>query len=361
VVADAVMTFILRNTFTDGVMKNGNSDVWTELAAENEVKAEAIEEQERWEDKEKVPISPFSSAAAAAAALDHCDEWQSHWSSKESAPPAMAIQWTMEEIENEIRDEGVEKQPAQPTPATLSRPQPPHHSPPPPPATLTPLPCSAVTSEFYRERQPGFVSSNSRPVAMQQPLHVHQHWSSNSANLESKIPLEHQPPLASLTSRQQQELPLNMSLCAQRTWDMQPTLKRVHSIASNCIRVAWTIDQRKLFRKDQAVTSPRFEIWEGGTFILILRSSPHKVKGGFHGSRGVGRVELKFCGGIEFAGKVHYRVAAGKKKELPFQSLDHDFITRPHSILQQEWNFLSVVNKGSLLVHLEARMETKPA
>jgi len=85
------------------------------------------------------------------------------------------------------------------------------------------------------------------------------------------------------------------------------------------------------------------------------------VKGGFQGSKGVGLVGLKFGGGTERAGKVHYRVAAGQNKELPFQGLDHDFVTRPQSTMQQEWNFLSAVNQGSLLVHFEARMEERPA
>jgi len=68
-------------------------------------------------------------------------------------------------------------------------------------------------------------------------------------------------------------------------------------------------------------------------------------------------VELKFCGGTEFAGKVHWRVAAGPNKELPFQGLDHNLAMRFQSTLQHEWDSLRVVNQGSLLLHLEATWE----
>jgi len=133
-------------------------------------------------------------------------------------------------------------------------------------------------------------------------------------------------------------------------------LKRFYNAASNCVEVVWTIPEKKLSIKDRAFNSPDFEIWEGGTFRLTLRSCSDNVKGGLHGSRGVGRVELKFEGGTEFAGKVHWRVAVGQNKELPFEGLDHDFATRPQSVLQQEKNFLGAVTRGSLLLHLEARI-----
>jgi len=132
-------------------------------------------------------------------------------------------------------------------------------------------------------------------------------------------------------------------------------LKRFYNAVSNCIEVLWTIPEEKLLSTNKAILSPGFELWEGGTFKLILRC-PHNVKKGFRGSRGAGMVELKFCGGAEFAGKVHWRVAAGQNQELPFQGLDHDFTTHSQSTLQQEWNLLSAVNKGSLFLHLEARI-----
>jgi len=70
-------------------------------------------------------------------------------------------------------------------------------------------------------------------------------------------------------------------------------------------------------------------------------------------------VELKFEGGTEFAGRVHWRVAVGQNKELPLEGLDHDFATWPQSSLQQEWNFPSAVTRGSLLLRLEARFEAR--
>jgi len=72
-------------------------------------------------------------------------------------------------------------------------------------------------------------------------------------------------------------------------------------------------------------------------------------------------VELKFCGRPEFAGKVHYRVAGGQNKEWLFQDLHHDFAMQLWSTSQQECNLLSAVNDGSLLLHLEARMDETPA
>jgi len=161
-------------------------------------------------------------------------------------------------------------------------------------------------------------------------------------------------PPASLTSHQH-ELPLNMAPPAQRTRDMHPTL-RVDGTAGNCIRVTWTVAANQLRTKNKAFTSPAFELWQGGAFVPILSSYPHNMKGGFQASKGVGRVELKFCGETEFARKIHYQVAIGRNKE--FHGLDHDFGTRPQSTLQHEWNFLNAINKGSFPLHLEARMES---
>jgi len=339
--------------------------------AENEVETEAIEEQETREDEGKVPVSPLGSAAAAAAAAaeherqHHCSskvatppastmqrsvkpaeikvedevgehpglsstvtgdlghEWLPRCFSAVETPPALAMQRTMEAAENEIKDEAVEEQP--------------------------PL-CSVVTDELWREWQPRCFSEAGTPPVVE----------TDSATLESNMQVEQQPSPASLLSRQQ-EPPLNRCTCAQRTRDAQPTLKRVESIASNCIRVMWRIPEKMPLKTNKTIDSPDFGLWEGGTFKLVLRACPDNVKGGFHGSGGVGVAGLKFCGGTELARKVHYRVAAGQNKELSFQGLDHDFATRPQSTLQQERNFLSVVNQGSLRMHFEARMEERPA
>jgi len=118
---------------------------------------------------------------------------------------------------------------------------------------------------------------------------------------------------------------------------------------------SWTIAEKKLLSRQRVLTLPAFELWEGGTFRLIVKACPHNVKGGFQGSGGLGQVELKFCGRPEFAGSDHWSVAVGKNKELPLEGLDHYFATRPQSILQQELNLLSAVNNGSLLLHLETR------
>jgi len=140
----------------------------------------------------------------------------------------------------------------------------------------------------------------------------------NNASFEVKEDEDDQAakitPPASLTSRQQ-ELPLNMAPPAQRPRDMHPTL-RVDSTAGNCIRVTWTVAANKLRTKNKAFTSPNFELWQKGACVLILSSYPHSMEGGFQTSKGVGRVELKFCGETEFARKVHYQVAIGRNKEF---------------------------------------------
>jgi len=135
--------------------------------------------------------------------------------------------------------------------------------------------------------------------------------------------------------------------------DMQPHLSRALCTASNCVQVTWMIDEKKLSGKKTSFSSPDFEFREGRRFLLIVRTCPQNVKGGFQACRGVGRVELKFCGGTDLSEKVHYRVAVGHKKQLPFQGLDHDFSTQHLSILPHAWDFLSTVNKGFVLLHLE--------
>jgi len=96
-----------------------------------------------------------------------------------------------------------------------------------------------------------------------------------------------------------------------------------------------------------------FDLCEGGKFKFVLR--PCAEKGGFQASKGVGKVDLKWFGESASAGRVHFRVAAGLHKELPFQDSDHDFATRPLSTTQHEWNFPMAYNKGSLVLHIEAR------
>merc|ERR1719433_2323343 len=106
------------------------------------------------------------------------------------------------------------------------------------------------------------------------------------------------------------------------------------------------------------MTSPVWELWEGLFFMIMLEPHPNNSRGGFKGSNGVGKVGLKLCDGkLSEKVKLHFRVAAGKNKELPFQPLEHDFASQPLGILPQEWQFLSIVNSGFLLLHLEARME----
>jgi len=100
-------------------------------------------------------------------------------------------------------------------------------------------------------------------------------------------------------------------------------------------------------------TSEVFDLCEGGKFKIVLRACAEK--GGFQASKGVGKVDLKWFGESASAGRVHFRVAAGLHKELPFQDSDHDFATRPLSTTQHEWNFPMAYNKGSLVLHIEAR------
>jgi len=100
-------------------------------------------------------------------------------------------------------------------------------------------------------------------------------------------------------------------------------------------------------------TSELFDLCEGGKFKFVLR--PCAEKGGFQASKGVGKVDLKWFGESASAGRVHFRIAAGLHKELPFQDSDHDFATRPLSTTQHEWNFPVAYNKGSLVLHIEAR------
>jgi len=123
----------------------------------------------------------------------------------------------------------------------------------------------------------------------------------------------------------------------------------------------WKVSSKKLTSKDTFLTSHEIEFWKGLFFMVILRPYPRDVRGGFKGSNGVGKVELKLCGGSQLSEKtkIYFRVAAGKHKELPFQELEHNFASQPLGILPHEWEFLSAVDSGVLLLHLEARMETE--
>jgi len=134
---------------------------------------------------------------------------------------------------------------------------------------------------------------------------------------------------------------------------LQQNPSRAVCTASNCVQVTWTIDAKKLSGKKSYLSSHDFEFCQGQRFLLIVRACPLNMKGGFQASRGVGRVELKFNDGAVSSGKVHYRVAVGQNKQLPFQGLDHDFDAQPLSILQHKWDFLSTANKGLVLLHLE--------
>jgi len=318
----------------------------TVQAVENKVEDEAVEEHVR-QQEEDLPLPALgrfetrehwhewqprcnqpSLCSAAMGELGH--ERQGDCSSKEAAPPAVAMQSNgiNERQAKRIREHELQLQEEERKQAALQQ-------------ALEAIQvedeaaeaqlrtCAVLTGELWHERQDDCSSKEATDLA----------------NVEQPSPA----PL------------LNMSSCPQRPRDMPKILNRYESVASDCIRVVWKVSEQKLLSRNKALNSPDFELWEGGIFKLILRSFPYDVKGGFRGSKGVGRVELKFCGGTELAGKVHCRVAAGENKELPFQGLDHDFAERPQSTLQQEWDFLSVVKQKSFILHLEARMEKEPA
>lgn len=138
----------------------------------------------------------------------------------------------------------------------------------------------------------------------------------------------------------------------------QPNLTRIDTLAGNCIRVAWEVPVKKFQSTDKRYVTPEFDL-EGWLFQIVLKPCPDNVKGGFRGSNGVGKVELKFCGGMELGdtANVRFRVSAGKKKELSSGRCEHDFAGQNLSILPQEWDFMSVQSRGSVVVQIEARKE----
>merc|ERR1712008_99892 len=234
----------------------------------------------------------------------------------------------------------------------------------PPPATATHRPVEAIEGNNTVPQGVALV-----PIGLAVPVMVmasppsvgqivqpscHPHKSSGPlhdppSNCPDPIPSTHsgtdEPPPASLPSDQ----PFSSAV------SKKPSLKRQESTTGNCIRVTWKIPAGKFRKGDPCITSPDFEFWDGKLFRVILKSSGC-VKGGFLGSKGVGKVELKLCGETELGEEatVYYRVAAGKRKQLT-QDGQHDFATQSLSILPQEWNFLSVKDGDSVLLYVEAR------
>lgn len=137
----------------------------------------------------------------------------------------------------------------------------------------------------------------------------------------------------------------------------QPGLTLAYSTPHD-LRVEWKVPEKKFNGRDMSLASPEFEL-DGWLFKLILKPFPANVRGGFNGSKGIGKVELKYCGGMELGdrAKVHFRVAAGLKHELSSEDRDHDFAGQPLAILPQEWNFLNVKDSGSVAMHIEVRKE----
>lgn len=90
---------------------------------------------------------------------------------------------------------------------------------------------------------------------------------------------------------------------------------------------------------------------------MILKPHPANVRGGFAGTKGVGKVELKFCGGGDQA-KVQVRVLLGplvedKKPSSEFR--EHDFSLQPLCVLPEELNFTSSAkDRDKVLLHVEA-------
>jgi hypothetical protein len=122
--------------------------------------------------------------------------------------------------------------------------------------------------------------------------------------------------------------------------------------------VGWKVPEKRFHGRDMSLASPEFEL-DGWLFKMILKPFPANNRGGFNGSKGIGKVELKYCGGMELGDRanVYFRVRAGLNHELSSGDCEHDFAEQPLSILPQEWNFLSVKDSGSVAMHIEARKE----
>jgi len=294
-----------------------------EKAAVNEVIAEAIEEKKTRDDEGKVPVEAVENQDKGETVEEHVRQQE------EDVPLPTLCRFETQEDEGQYQWQPHCKQS--------------HCT-----SNDAPSPWAAATHQEEDVPLPALCRFETQEDEGQyewQPHCKQSHCTSNDA-----------PPPSAAATQQEEDVTLPAPL-SRSSDSAKKNLKRFYNAASNCVEVVWTIPEKQLSKTNKTLISEDFEIWERGTFKLILRACPHNMKGGFHESKGVGMVELKFCGGTEFAGKIHWRVAAGQNQELPFQGLDHDFATRPTSTLQQEWNLLSAVNQGSLLLHFEARMQ----
>jgi len=288
-----------------------------------------------------VPLGNKPTRATETMTDQHPCQWEAHGTCNEVPPPSAATPWMEKAAVNEVIAEAIEEKKTRDDEGKV--------------------PVEAVENQDKGETVEEHVRQQEEDVPLPtlcrfetqedegqyewQPHCKQSHCTSNDA-----------PPPSAAATQQEEDVTLPAPL-SRSSDSAKKNLKRFYNAASNCVEVVWTIPEKQLSKTNKTLISEDFEIWERGTFKLILRACPHNMKGGFHESKGVGMVELKFCGGTEFAGKIHWRVAAGQNQELPFQGLDHDFATRSQSTLQQEWNLLSAVNQGSLLLHFEARMQ----
>jgi len=288
-----------------------------------------------------VPLGNKPTRATETMTDQHPCQWEAHGTCNEVPPPSAATPWMEKAAVNEVIAEAIEEKKTRDDEGKV--------------------PVEAVENQDKGETVEEHVRQQEEDVPLPtlcrfetqedegqyewQPHCKQSHCTSNDA-----------PPPSAAATQQEEDVTLPAPL-SRSSDSAKKNLKRFYNAASNCIEVVWTIPEKKLSENYKTLISDDFEIWERGTFKLMLRACLHNMKGGFRESKGVGMVELKFCGGTEFAGKVHWRVAAGQNQEIPFQGLDQDFATRSQSSLQQEWNFFSVVNQGSLLLYFEARMQ----
>lgn len=147
------------------------------------------------------------------------------------------------------------------------------------------------------------------------------------------------------------------------------TLTATPSVSSNCFRVRWNVDARKLTGNDKRAVSPPFELFLGPKFpsvpcrILLQPKVVNEGKGGacFRKSKGKGFVQLK-CE-QKLAESVHevairISIGDGSKKQPPRGAIRHSFFSSAVCGLpkdQEEWSFTSAVDKdtGTFAVCLE--------
>jgi len=288
-----------------------------------------------------VPLGNKPTRATETMTDQHPCQWEAHGTCNEVPPPSAATPWMEKAAVNEVIAEAIEEKKTRDDEGKV--------------------PVEAVENQDKGETVEEHVRQQEEDVPLPtlcrfetQEDEGQYEWQPHCKR--TRCTSNDAPPPSAAATQQEEDVTLPAPL-SRSSDSAKKNLKRFYNAASNCVEVVWTIPEKQLSKTNKTLISEDFEIWERGTFKLILRACPHNMKGGFHESKGVGMVELKFCGGTEFAGKIHWRVAAGQNQELPFQGLDHDFATRSQSTLQQEWNLLSAVNQGSLLLHFEARMQ----